>query len=54
MRITPEEITAKFKFGQNLKEEERSGIISGLSERNNPRDEETIEMMKKYCPFHAE
>ncbi|MEK4881933.1 MULTISPECIES: pyridoxamine 5'-phosphate oxidase family protein [Paenibacillus] len=54
VRITPDEITAKFKFGQNLKEEERSGIISGLSERNNPRDEETIEMMKKYCPFHAE
>lgn len=53
VRITPDEITAKFKFGQNLKEEERSGVITGLSERNGPRDEETIEMMKKYCPFHA-
>lgn len=54
VRITPDEITAKFKFGQNLKEEERSGIISGLANRNHPRDEETIEMMKKYCPFHTE
>ncbi len=53
VRITPEEITAKFKFGQNLKDKERSEVISGLSERKGPRDEETIEMMKKYCPFHS-
>lgn len=54
VRITPTEISAKFKFGQNLKDEKRDGVISGLTNRNHPRDEETIEMMKKYCPFHAE
>lgn len=54
VRIVPDEITAKFKFGQNLKEEARSGVIAGLTERNQRRDEETIEMMKKYCPFHSE
>lgn len=52
IRITPEEITAKFKFGQNLKEEARANVIDGLSERNGARDAETIEMMEKYCPYH--
>jgi len=53
VRITPDEITAKFKFGQNLKENERSGIIQGLSERAGERDAETIEMMKRYCPHQS-
>ncbi len=52
VRITPDEITAKFKFGQNLKAEERANVIDGLSERNGARDAETIEMMEKYCPYH--
>ncbi|OBZ09681.1 flavin-nucleotide-binding protein [Bacillus sp. FJAT-27264] len=51
VRITPDELTAKFKFGQNLKEDERTGVISGLAERNGERDAETIEMMKKFCPY---
>ena len=54
VRIAPEEITAKFKFGQNRKDEERTGVISGLEDRNGERDAETIEMMKKYCPYHSE
>ncbi|AKG36016.1 pyridoxamine 5'-phosphate oxidase family protein [Paenibacillus durus] len=53
VRIAPEEITAKFKFGQNLKEEERSAVISGLEARGGERDAETVEMMKKFCPFHS-
>ncbi|NGM83707.1 pyridoxamine 5'-phosphate oxidase family protein [Paenibacillus sp. 7124] len=53
VRIVPEEITAKFKFGQNLKEEERSAVISGLEARDGERDAETVEMMKKFCPFHS-
>jgi uncharacterized protein len=53
VRIVPDELTAKFKFGQNLKEEERAGITRGLAERNGERDAETIEMMKKYCPHHS-
>ncbi|MFE4713512.1 MULTISPECIES: pyridoxamine 5'-phosphate oxidase family protein [unclassified Paenibacillus] len=51
VRITPDELTAKFKFGQNLKEDERTGVISGLAERNGERDAETIELMKKFCPY---
>ncbi|BCG60700.1 pyridoxamine 5'-phosphate oxidase family protein [Paenibacillus sp. URB8-2] len=53
VRIVPEEITAKFKFGQNLKEEERSAVIGGLEARGGERDAETVEMMKKFCPFHS-
>lgn len=53
VRIVPDELTAKFKFGQNLKDEERAGITRGLEERNGERDAETIEMMKKYCPHHS-
>lgn len=54
VRIKPEEITAKFKFGQNMNEEHRGKIMTGLEERSKPEDLETIEMMKKYCPFHKE
>ncbi|MNI84708.1 hypothetical protein D3C73_1416350 [compost metagenome] len=53
VRIVPEELTAKFKFGQNLKEEERAGVTQGLAGRNGPRDAETLDMMKKYCPHHS-
>lgn len=53
IRITPNEMTAKFKFGQNLKEDERTGIMNGLTERGGERDAETIELMKKYCPHHS-
>ncbi|QWU15259.1 Nitroimidazol reductase NimA, pyridoxamine 5'-phosphate oxidase superfamily [Paenibacillus sophorae] len=53
VRIVPEEITVKFKFGQNLKEEDRSAVISGLEARGGERDAETVEMMKKFCPFHS-
>ncbi|GGF60100.1 pyridoxamine 5'-phosphate oxidase [Paenibacillus albidus] len=53
VRIAPEEITAKFKFGQNLKDEERTAVIEGLSARGGGRDPETIELMKKYCPYHS-
>ncbi|UQZ33256.1 flavin-nucleotide-binding protein [Paenibacillus sp. PK3_47] len=52
IRIVPEELTAKFKFGQNLKEDARDKVTGGLAGRNGARDAETIEMMKKYCPYH--
>ncbi|AIQ49144.1 flavin-nucleotide-binding protein [Paenibacillus sp. FSL R7-0273] len=53
VRITPGELTAKFKFGQNLKEDKRNGVISGLTERGGVRDAETLEMMQKFCPYHS-
>lgn len=52
VRITIKELTAKFKFGQNLNEERRGMVISGLEERGRPEDAETVELMKKLCPFH--
>lgn len=53
VRITPDELTAKFKFGQNLMEDGRAGVTRGLTERSGSRDAETLEMMKKYCPYHS-
>ncbi|UUZ84248.1 pyridoxamine 5'-phosphate oxidase family protein [Paenibacillus sp. P26] len=52
VRITIQEMTAKFKFGQNLNEKRRDQVIEGLEERDNPDDGATVEMIRKYCPFH--
>ncbi|MCM3272330.1 pyridoxamine 5'-phosphate oxidase family protein [Paenibacillus elgii] len=52
VRISVEEITAKFKFGQNLKGERRDKVMGGLNERGGSEDEATVELMKKYCPAH--
>jgi len=52
VRIDADHTSGKFKFGQNLKEPVRNGIIEGLSERGLPQDAETIELMRRYCP-HA-
>lgn len=54
VKIITEHITAKFKFGQNMKEGMRTSIVQGLTERNQNHDAETIRMMTQYCPFHAE
>ncbi|CAM3045873.1 pyridoxamine 5'-phosphate oxidase family protein [Paenibacillus sediminis] len=54
IKIVPEEMTAKFKFGQNLKEGPFNQVVDGLTKRNHTRDEETVQHMQKYCPFHAE
>ncbi|MFD1178308.1 pyridoxamine 5'-phosphate oxidase family protein [Paenibacillus puldeungensis] len=53
-RIVPETMTAKFKFGQNLNETKFSGVVDGLQVRNRELDLDTIDQMKKYCPFHRE
>lgn len=53
-RIVPEAISAKFKFGQNLKEPNRTAVTSGLKQRGNELDAETIALMQKYCPAHPE
>jgi uncharacterized protein len=52
VRIAVEELTAKFKFGQNMEETRRSGIVEKLGERGRPDDAETAELMRKYCPMH--
>ncbi|MEW9699687.1 pyridoxamine 5'-phosphate oxidase family protein [Paenibacillus sp. SI8] len=54
VKLTIHEMTAKFKFGQNLNEQRREHMIHQLSERGLPDDQETAELMRKYCPHHQE
>ncbi|WP_438448141.1 pyridoxamine 5'-phosphate oxidase family protein [Gorillibacterium sp. sgz5001074] len=52
VRINVSELTAKFKFGQNMDGERREKVMEGLQARGRPDDAETVELMKKYCPYH--
>lgn len=52
VKIEPVAITGKFKFGQNQKKEKWDAIGSQLSSRGLPMDEQTRQMMEKYCPAH--
>lgn len=52
IKIVPEEWSAKFKFGQNVREPERQRIMEGLEQRALPDDLETQRLMEKYCPYH--
>lgn len=50
VKIEVRELTAKFKFGQHLKEENRNRIIDGLVKRGKAGDLETAELIKRYTP----
>lgn len=50
VRISIEEITAKFKFGQNLSEARREIVINRLEERGRPDDAATAGLMRAYAP----
>lgn len=52
VKIMVEDITAKFKFGQNMDEQRFEKTVTGLQERQKGLDLETIEWMKKLCPHH--
>lgn len=52
IKIVPQEWSAKFKFGQNVRDKERQQLITGLQQRGTPGDLTTLEMMEKYCPAH--
>lgn len=52
-KIVPKEISAKFKFGQNLTEPRFNDVTSGLEKRNLELDPETVSLMKRFCPKHA-
>ncbi|MFC4777052.1 pyridoxamine 5'-phosphate oxidase family protein [Paenibacillus sp. GCM10023252] len=54
IRIDAERVSAKFKFGQNLTEPMRESIQSELLQRGREHDEETAELMRRYCPHHQE
>jgi len=46
-KLVPDELKAKFKFGQHLNQERFDMIINHLEKRNNPKDILTIKLMKE-------
>jgi len=52
IRINIEQMNAKFKFGQNWKEEKLNSTSEQLLQRGQELDEQTVELMQRYCP-HA-
>lgn len=54
IRIVPDQVTAKFKFGQNLEPQKHEKIQALLEERGVNKDAETAELMRKFCPFHTD
>ncbi|MBB3113657.1 hypothetical protein FHS18_005770 [Paenibacillus phyllosphaerae] len=54
VRIDARRTVAKFKFGQNLKDVPRQAVEEGLAQRGAQHDEETIALIRRYCPHHKE
>ena len=50
LKLVPESVTAKFKFGQNLADAQRADIAARLRERGLKLDRETAELMERYGP----
>lgn len=50
LRLDPESVSAKFKFGQNLSDKKRDAVITGLAERDRPGDADTIERIRAKAP----
>jgi nitroimidazol reductase NimA-like FMN-containing flavoprotein (pyridoxamine 5'-phosphate oxidase superfamily) len=48
MKIIPDEISAKFKFGQHLSDEKIGMIMNVLEKRGDPIDIETVKYVKRY------
>ncbi|WP_409346202.1 pyridoxamine 5'-phosphate oxidase family protein [Paenibacillus sp. MBLB4367] len=53
MKIEVESMNAKFKFGQNQPQAKMETIAAALEQRGRELDPETAELMRKYCPHHA-
>ena len=52
VKIHIEQLTAKFKFGQNWPEKRITDVGEQLLERGKPDDAETVRLMKLYCPHY--
>jgi nitroimidazol reductase NimA-like FMN-containing flavoprotein (pyridoxamine 5'-phosphate oxidase superfamily) len=52
MKLVVDDMTAKFKFGQNWTEERIDHVTDALTDRAKPLDVETAELMKRFCPHH--
>ncbi|MDG0814660.1 pyridoxamine 5'-phosphate oxidase family protein [Cohnella rhizosphaerae] len=50
LRLGIEEMTGKFKFGQNLSESKRGEVINGLENRGRQGDPQTVSFMKALAP----
>lgn len=46
-----DDLTAKFKFGQNLPRRKRATVAAKLTARGAPRDHETVATIAEVCPF---
>lgn len=50
IKLDPAHMSAKFKFGQNLKNRRLNHVLDGLKSRNENRDAVTVEHICKYHP----
>ncbi|WP_054958164.1 pyridoxamine 5'-phosphate oxidase family protein [Paenibacillus dakarensis] len=50
IKLIPDRMSAKFKFGQNMKPRRRDKVVNGLKNRNENRDAVTVEQICKYHP----
>ncbi|GAB6927070.1 pyridoxamine 5'-phosphate oxidase family protein [Paenibacillus sp. JCM 10914] len=48
IKLVPDRLTAKFKFGQNLKSDRMNAVVEGLTSRGKDRDIETADLVCKY------
>lgn len=53
IKVVIEDISAKFKFGQNLTKARFEKVVAGLEQRGTSLDQETIALMQKFCPHHS-
>jgi len=51
LALSMDEVTAKFKFGQNLPKRVRASVADRPLQRDTPRDAETVSAMREVCPF---
>ncbi|WP_309121952.1 pyridoxamine 5'-phosphate oxidase family protein [Paenibacillus sp.] len=54
IKIVVDDMTAKFKFGQNWPEARTDHVSHELEQRGRPLDADTAELMRKYCPHHKQ
>lgn len=54
VKLTVSSLSAKFKFGQNLADEEREDVALKLERRGCPFDHETASLMRHYAPGNNE
>lgn len=50
VKISTVDISAKFKFGQNINETKFNQVITGLEKRGAEKDKQTIDNMKRLYP----